>query len=83
MTYTHETWKIWDAFTVVEDFGCHTVAFALVDPASTGTGCDTTCILTTMLEKVECVVNVCCSGCGSVVAVYHSYDTTHVDVIII
>jgi len=50
MTQTHESRKVRNAGSVVEDFGCHSIALALVEPPAAATTDDARGILSTVLE---------------------------------
>jgi hypothetical protein len=52
----HESWKICNPRSIVKDFGCHPLALALIDAPTGRTGHDSTSILATMLEKIECIM---------------------------
>lgn len=58
VTESHESWKILNTLSILEDLGGHTVALALVDTSSAGTGCNTAGILSAVLEIVQGVVEV-------------------------
>ena len=82
MTKTHVSRQVSNASTVLEDLGGHAVALALVE-ATTGTATDYSgSILAAVLEKVEGVMHLDRSRLRLGVAVDHSNNTAHVDVMV-
>ena len=78
----HEAGKVGHTGAVLEDLGGHAVALALVE-ATTGTATDYSgSILAAVLEKVEGVMHLDRSRLRLGVAVDHSNNTAHVDVMV-
>jgi hypothetical protein len=84
MPQAHETRKILNSGTIVKDLGSHAIALALINPSPRATCSYTTCILPSMLEVIERVVEVCrCSsarGVRSVVPEDESENAAHIAV---
>lgn len=76
MTQSHEARQVLDALAVLEDRAGHAIALALIYPSTASTGRDTASILSTVLEKVQGIMQVDCSRCLKV-GKQHTDDTAH------
>jgi len=61
----------------VENFGGHSIPFALIDTTASGACCYTRCVLSTMLEEVKRIVDLDCGSGGVRVPVNDGNDTAH------
>ena len=58
MSQPHKAGQICDSCSIIEDFCGHTISLALINPATWSACCNSTGILSTMLEKVEGFVKI-------------------------
>jgi len=82
VSQAHETGKVLYSGPVMEDLGCHAIAFALVDPSARGASSNPRRILSSMLKVVKGIVKIGSRSRGGGVveiAENESEDSTHLD----
>jgi len=76
MSQAHKAGKVGYSGTIVEDLGGHTISLALVYTTAGAACCDSTSILTAMLQKIEGIVNLD-GGLGVRICVDDGDNTAH------
>src|SRR5690606_1556799 len=77
MSNSHPAGKILASFAILKHSARHSISLALIYPTTISTGCDTTGILTSMLEEIKSLMEII-NGVTLWVGEENSYNTTHI-----
>jgi hypothetical protein len=77
MSETHESRQICNSCAIVEDFCGHAISLALIYSTAGSACCDSTGILSTVLEEVEGFVEIDGGGVGSGIGQNEGENTAH------